>query len=143
MLILMQILPAHLHLKMLMECHQLISQELFLSTNTQSVLIFQKTFVISALDHLKTKKFNLFKKIMCQFLSQRSANKITLILSILQLKIILNLLEKKINTGSRSIQIALMQTSSNLQEQLKVMESLLNLLTNSLKKWYQKLLEWI
>ncbi len=142
MLILTLILPVRLRPKTPMECHQLTSRVLFLSTSTQNVLTFQQTFVISVSDLSKTKKFNLSKKTKCQYTRQRTVNITVLILSILKSKTISNQLKKKASTGSLLTSMALMEANSNLQEQLKETESLLNLPTSSSKNSSQKRLEW-
>lgn len=142
MLTLTLILPARLHPKTPMECHQLTSLVLFLSTSTQNVLTFQKTFVTSVSDLSKTKKFNLSKKTKCQYSRQRTVNITVLILSILKSKTISNQLKKKASTGSLLTSMAQMEASSNLQEQLKETESLLNSPTSSSKNSSQKRLEW-
>lgn len=142
MLTLTLILPARLHPKTPMECLQLTSRVLFLSTSTQNVLTFQKTFVTSVSDLSKTKKFNLSKKTKCQYSRQRTVNITVLILSILKSKTISNQLKKKASTGSLLTSMAQMEASSNLQEQLKETESLLNSPTSSSKNSSQKRLEW-
>lgn len=142
MLILTLILPVRLRPKTPMECHQLTSRVLFLSTSTQNVLTFQQTFVTLVSDLLKTKKFNLSKKTKCQYSRQRTVNITVLILSILKSKTISNQLKKKASTGSLLTSMALMEANSNLQEQLKETEFLLNSPTSSSKNSSQKRLEW-
>ena len=143
MLTLTPIHQAHRLLKMLTECHQLIFRESFHSTSILNVLTYQKTFAISASDLLKTKKSILFKKTKCLYLSQKTVNLTALILLINKSKTISNLPRKRTNIGSRLTSIALMQTNSNLQEQLKETECHQNLLTNFSKNSFQKLLVWI